>query len=78
MPEQHGERFVYEERPNTRTRYWGYLAGKLAVSGALSYGFLWGVNYLWPLPAKVFNLMPPRFGYDLVYTIVIGLWFLVC
>ena len=58
-------------------RYWGYLAGKLAVSGAVSYGLLWAVNYLWPLPAKAFDPMPMRFGYDLLYTIVIGLWFLV-
>lgn len=59
-------------------RYWGYLACKLAVSGAISYGLLSGVNHFWPLPAEVFDLMPPRFGYDLLYTIVIGLWFLVC
>lgn len=59
-------------------RYWGFLAGKLGVSGAISYGLLSSINYFWSPPAKVFDLTPPRFGYDLLYTFVIGLWFLFC
>jgi hypothetical protein len=124
-------------------RYWGLLAGKLAISGAISYGLLLGINSFWParfpasfvrvnravaslplgrtatppappknlyvgevrllLPEDVpaamqwkdaagSNLAPvwrgaadgnkersirtSRFGFDLVYTSVVGLWFL--
>jgi hypothetical protein len=29
-------------------RYWGLFAGKLAISGAISYGLLLGINSFWP------------------------------
>jgi hypothetical protein len=60
-------------------RYWGLFAGKLAISGAISYGLLLGINSFWPLPLLHYNvraLVASRFGFDLVYTSVIGLWFL--
>lgn len=58
-------------------RYWGLLAAKLGVSGGASWGLLALVNALWPPAPLVFNVVLPRFGYDLVYTSVAGLWFLL-
>jgi len=59
-------------------RYWAYLAGKLGVSAALMYGLLRLLNSSWPAPARFLNYAPPRFGYDLLYTLLTGLWFLGC
>jgi hypothetical protein len=58
-------------------RYWGLLAGKLAVSAATSYGLLTAINFLWQPQMWFFNLRAPRFGFDLAYTSVIGIWFLL-
>jgi hypothetical protein len=57
-------------------RYWGLLAGKLAISGAISYGLLLGINSYWSSPLFYFHVRASRFGFDLVYTLVVGLWFL--
>jgi hypothetical protein len=57
-------------------RYWGYLAGKLAVSGGLSYGLLATINALSPPAPVVFHTHPGRFAFDLQYTTLSGLWFL--
>lgn len=59
-------------------RYWTYLAGKLGVSSALMYGLLRLLNSHWPLVPTRFNYVLPRFGYDLLYTLLTGLWFLGC
>lgn len=61
----------------TGMRYWGYLAGKLAASGAVSYGLLAVINSVWPSHVWVFDLRTPRFGFDLLYTSVVGIWFLI-
>src|SRR5579864_7391447 len=58
-------------------RYWGLLAGKLAVSAATSYGLLTAISFLWQPQMRFFNLRAPRFGFDLAYTSVIGIWFLL-
>jgi hypothetical protein len=58
-------------------RYWAYLGGKLGVSGALMCGLLWTLNRYWPNPPKFFHFSPPRFGYDLYYTLLVGVWFLL-
>ncbi|MGA2132943.1 MAG: hypothetical protein ABSH50_11670 [Bryobacteraceae bacterium] len=58
-------------------RYWGYLVGKLGVSAAVTYGLLRWLNYVWPAPPQFLNYAPPRFGYDLQYTMLTGLWFLL-
>jgi hypothetical protein len=58
-------------------RYWGYLAGKLAASAAISYGLLSVVDSIWPSHVWLFHSRMPRFGFDLFYTFVVGIWFLV-
>jgi hypothetical protein len=57
-------------------RYWGFLDGKLAVSAAVSYGLLMAINSLWAAPLWFFNVRTTRFGFDLAYTLVTGIWFL--
>ncbi len=65
-------------------RYWSYFAAKIAVFGGFMYGLLWALNAFWPYPRILIYQGPrylvyaPRFGNDLVYTLVIGLWFLLC
>ena len=58
-------------------RYGSYLAGKIAGCGGLMYGLLWALNAFWPHPRFV-AYPAPRFGHDLTYTLVVGLWFLLC
>jgi hypothetical protein len=58
-------------------RYWAYLGAKLGVSGALMYGLLWALNRYWPHPPHFLHFAPPRFGYDLSYTLLVGVWFLI-
>ena len=58
-------------------RYWGFLAAKLGVSAAIMYGLLAALNYLWPAEPNQFFSRPPRFGYDLQYTLAVGIWFLL-
>jgi hypothetical protein len=57
--------------------YWSLLAGKLAVSGAVSLGLLKGINAYWSSPLLFRGVRIPRFGVDLVFTLAIGIWFLV-
>jgi hypothetical protein len=60
-------------------RYWAYFAAKLAVAGGVMYGLLFALNFLWPQPRLFLNAYRmPRFGYDLQYTLAVGLWFLLC
>jgi hypothetical protein len=59
-------------------RYWAYFAAKLVVAGTLLYGVL--ALLLWKLPPapKLFTYVPPRFGYDLGFTLAVMVWFLFC
>lgn len=66
-----------EKRVQQCMRYWGYLAGKVVLSGAVSAGLLSVINALWPPPPLIFHLRAPRFGFDLLYTLVVGVWFLI-
>lgn len=59
-------------------RYWAYLTGKIGLSAAIMYGLLRWLNSAWPLPPRFHNYTPPRFIYDLPYTLLAGLWFLSC
>jgi hypothetical protein len=59
-------------------RYWAYLAGKIAICAAFMYGLLRWLNHSWPMPPIFRNYAPPRFLYDLSYTLLAGLWFLSC
>ena len=42
------------------------------------YGLLWALNLMWPPEPKFFSYTPARFGYNLPYTLAVGLWFLLC
>jgi hypothetical protein len=57
-------------------RYWGLLVAKLSLCGAVSYGLLRAIDSYWSSPLWLYNVRSPRFGLDLTYTSVIGLWFL--
>lgn len=59
-------------------RYWGFLAGKLGVSGGLMYGLLVALNRFWPAEQQFYDFHPPRFGYNLQYTFAVGIWLLLC
>jgi hypothetical protein len=59
-------------------RYWTFFAAKIGISGAVMYGFLLALNSSWPAQRIFHVYRAPRFGYDLTYTLLVGLWFLVC
>ena len=59
-------------------RYWAWFAAKIGVSGAVMYGLLFALNARWPAPPPFREFRVPRFGYDLPYTLLVGLWFLLC
>jgi hypothetical protein len=59
-------------------RYWAYFAAKIVVAAATLYGLLALLNWYWPPEPPVFSYIPPRFGYDLGYTLAVLVWFLLC
>jgi hypothetical protein len=59
-------------------RYWGYFAAKLAVAAASLYALIALLNWFWPSEPNFFTYIPPRFGYDLGYTLAVLVWFLLC
>src|SRR6266545_7810493 len=59
-------------------RYWSYFAGKLVTAATVLYGLLALLNWVWPPAPRLFSYLPPRFGYDLGYTISVLVWFLLC
>ena len=59
-------------------RYWGLFAAKLVVAAAVLYGLLVLLNLAWPPEPKFLSYSPPRFGYNLPYTLAVGFWFLLC
>ncbi|HYW47394.1 MAG TPA: hypothetical protein VE959_31285 [Bryobacteraceae bacterium] len=59
-------------------RYWAYFAAKIVVAAATLYGLLALLNWYWPAEPHVFWYIPPRFGYDLGYTLAVLVWFLLC
>lgn len=58
-------------------RYWGFLAAKLLAGSMLLAGVLWILNLFWTPSAPFLHISGYRFGYDLLYTSVVGLWFLL-
>jgi hypothetical protein len=59
-------------------RYWAYFCVKvIAAAGVLS-GLLALLNWFWPTEPKFLSYVPPRFGYDLGYTLAVLIWFLMC
>ena len=59
-------------------RYWVYFAAKLAAAAGVLYSLLAILNWFWPPEPKFFSYIPPRFGYDLGYTLAVLIWFLLC
>jgi hypothetical protein len=67
-------------------RYWAFFAAKLTAAGGVLCGLLVILNVLWPPAAKftvgrgaaAYSYIPPRFLYDLWYTLAVGVWFLLC
>jgi hypothetical protein len=59
-------------------RYWVYFAAKLASAAGLLYSLLALLNWYWPPEPRFFSYVPPRFGYDLGYTLAVLIWFLLC
>jgi hypothetical protein len=59
-------------------RYWAYFAAKLLAAGALLYGLLVLMSRRLPPAPRLFTYVPPRFGYDLGFTLAILAWFLLC
>lgn len=59
-------------------RYWSYFAAKIVAAAAVLYGLLAILNWWWPPAPLVYTYLPPRFGYDLGYTLSVLVWFLLC
>lgn len=59
-------------------RYWAYFAAKLVAAGLTLWGLLALLNLTFPPEPRVFQYAPARFGYNLWYTGLAGLWFLLC
>src|SRR5690242_16589926 len=59
-------------------RYWSYFTAKIVAAGAVLYGLLALLNRLWPPSPQFFGYRPPRFLYDLPYTLAVLIWFLLC
>ena len=57
--------------------YWGYFAAKLAVAGGILYGLLALLNWADPPEPCFYDYCPPRFPYNLPYTLLVGGWFLL-
>jgi hypothetical protein len=58
-------------------RYWGYFAAKLAAAAALLSALLALLNWVLPPEPNLFLHNPPRFGFDLEYTLAVLVWFLL-
>jgi hypothetical protein len=59
-------------------RYWAYFAAKLVGAAAVLYGLLATLNFVWPPEPKFYGYAPPRFTYNLSYTLAVLVWFLLC
>jgi hypothetical protein len=58
-------------------RYWGFLLLKFVAAASGSVFALWFLNLFWePYNTKLFHLNQWQFSYDLLYTSLVGVWFL--
>lgn len=64
------------EKRLKNVRYWAFFAVKLALWGAISYSLIGVIDSIWSSPLWFFHVRTSRFGVDLVYTSVVGIWFL--
>src|SRR6266852_3018927 len=67
------------ERRLNNMRFWGLLGGKVVVSACISYDLLALINSSWSTQIYLpkYNRKASRFGFDLTYTLVVGVWFLI-
>jgi hypothetical protein len=60
-------------------RYWAYFAAKAAAAAGVLGGLLALLDWAWPASKRMTDsYLPPRFGYDLAYTLLVLVWFLLC
>ena len=57
-------------------RYWGFLVLKLVAAAAGAAGSLWFLNLFWRPYTPLFHFNAYQFTFDLVYTTLVGVWFL--
>jgi hypothetical protein len=61
-------------------RYWAYFAAKIVVAAGVFRGLLALINWKFPPVAEHFrglSYIPPRFGYDLSFTLAVLVWFVL-
>jgi hypothetical protein len=61
-------------------RYWAYFAAKIAVAAGVFRGLLALINWKFPPVPEYFrgvSYIPPRFGYDLSFTLAVLIWFIL-
>ena len=58
-------------------RYWAFFAGKLTAVVVVSLGLFSALHRFWPPQDLYAYVYPARFGYDLGYTLAVGLCFLL-
>ena len=69
--------FSGSEGVKQNMRYWGFFLGKVLVALGISFGLFQLLQYYWPPHIIRYQMYAPRFGQDLSYTFVVGLWFLL-
>ena len=69
-----GQNVVQEIK--THIRYWGFLLLKLVAAAAGAAFSLWFLNLFWIPYTPLFHLNSWQFSYDLMYTTLVGVWFL--
>jgi hypothetical protein len=60
-----------------QVRYWGFLLVKVAAAGLGSAVTLWFLNLFWPPRTPLFHLNRYQFMFDLGYTTLVMVWFLL-
>ncbi|MCU1329794.1 MAG: hypothetical protein JWN34_5164 [Bryobacterales bacterium] len=60
-----------------QARYWGFLLVKLAAAAMGSSAALWFLNLFWPPHTPLFHLNRWQFMFDLGYTTLVMVWFLL-
>jgi hypothetical protein len=69
-----GQNVVQEIK--THIRYWGFLLLKLVAAATGAAFSLWFLNLFWIPYTPLFHLNSWQFSYDLMYTTLVGVWFL--
>jgi hypothetical protein len=65
------------QAPKSHVRYWGFLLLKLVGAAFGSTAALWFLNLFWWPETPLFHWNRVQFCYDLLYTTMAGVWFLL-